>query len=161
MGETNLLQRTCASSEACWSWQIPRHRAGAGPMPSSLKLPASGHTPTQHTSKPCLIARGHGTGMAPRILYCPSPPAPRTACRLPLLGQRDDGASTGAGELWGSDLTPHAGFPGTPPWPSRPTRTYGARGKALSFAMPDCLSQHPPHERIHVHVPPFTTSIVS
>ena len=46
-GETDLLQRTCASSEACWSWQIPRHRVGAGPMPSSLKLPASGHTPAQ------------------------------------------------------------------------------------------------------------------
>ena len=46
--ETDLLQRTCASSEACWSWQIPRHRGGAGPMPSSLKLPASGPTPTQH-----------------------------------------------------------------------------------------------------------------
>jgi hypothetical protein len=47
VSETDLLQRTCASSEACWSWQIPRHPGGAGPMPSSLKLPASGHTPAQ------------------------------------------------------------------------------------------------------------------
>lgn len=35
---TDLLQRT-------WFWQTPRHRAGTGPMPSSSKLPASGHTP--------------------------------------------------------------------------------------------------------------------
>ena len=42
---TDLLQRTWASSSEDWSWQTPRHRAGTGPMPSSLKLPASGHPP--------------------------------------------------------------------------------------------------------------------
>lgn len=66
-GKTDLLQRTCASSEACWSWQIPRHRAGAGPMPSSLKLPASGHTPAQATRPHLFInpARRTHAGMAP------------------------------------------------------------------------------------------------
>ena len=76
-------------------------------------------------AKPCLIARpvARGHGPANTVL----PVAPRPAHGLPPAAagttrRRSEevrGGSTGAGELWGSDLTPHAGFPGTPPWPEK------------------------------------------
>ena len=43
-------------------------------------------------AKPCLIARPVARGHGPANTVLPVAPAPRTACRLPLLGQRDDGA---------------------------------------------------------------------
>jgi len=43
-------------------------------------------------AKPCLIARPIARGHGPANTVLPVAPAPRTACRLPLLGQRDDGA---------------------------------------------------------------------